>query len=100
MTSCTHQRMGSWWPCNFGADEIRACSDCDYCEKRKAQPMYVTCPSCTNSTGWRQSDGSIRCIPCGRGLVPKGTPTLDKEDSKRAADFLSGKTNKFERTGK
>jgi ribosomal protein S27E len=62
--------------------------------------MYVTCPSCTNSTGWRQSDGSIRCIPCGRGLVPKGTPTLDKEDSKRAADFLSGKTNKFERTGK
>lgn len=31
---CTHPRMGNWWPCNFGVDEVRTCRDCDYLEKR------------------------------------------------------------------
>jgi hypothetical protein len=35
---CTHPRMGDWWPCNFGADEVRSCPDCDHLEKRPATP--------------------------------------------------------------
>lgn len=33
---CNHLRMGDWWLCNFGADEVRICPDCDLVEKRKA----------------------------------------------------------------
>jgi ribosomal protein S27E len=52
--------------------------------------MWTTCPSCTNNTGWKQGDGSVRCIPCGRGLVPSGTPLRTPEESRRAAQILSG----------
>jgi hypothetical protein len=34
---CTHPGMGAWWPCNFGAEEIRMCPDCDQVEKRPAE---------------------------------------------------------------
>ena len=34
---CTHPRMGAWWPCNFGRDEVRTCPDCDRIEKRKPE---------------------------------------------------------------
>jgi hypothetical protein len=34
---CTHPRMGDWWTCNFGADEVRTCPDCDCIEKREAK---------------------------------------------------------------
>jgi hypothetical protein len=33
---CRHPGMGCWWPCNFGADEVRLCSDCGRIEKRQA----------------------------------------------------------------
>lgn len=31
---CRHRRMGAWWPCNFGADEVRMCPACNRIEKR------------------------------------------------------------------
>lgn len=33
---CRHEDMGAWWPCNYGADEVRTCSACDRIEKRRA----------------------------------------------------------------
>jgi hypothetical protein len=33
---CRHPKMGEWWPCNFGADEVRHCGDCGRIEKRSA----------------------------------------------------------------
>lgn len=32
---CHHGNMGDWWPCNFGADEVRMCATCDRVEKRE-----------------------------------------------------------------
>jgi hypothetical protein len=61
---------------------------------------YVDCPNCTNHTAWTSESGKTRCIPCGYGITPRLGPLLGKEDSKRAAAFLSGKTTKFERTGR
>jgi hypothetical protein len=31
---CQHEKMGSWWECNHGLDEVRMCSACDRIEKR------------------------------------------------------------------
>jgi hypothetical protein len=33
---CRHPSMGDWVPCNFGADAVRMCPDCDRIEKRPA----------------------------------------------------------------
>lgn len=36
---CRHEKIGAWWPCNYGADEVRMCPTCDLIEKR---PMRET----------------------------------------------------------
>lgn len=31
---CQHRRIGAWYLCNFGLDEVRTCPDCNLIEKR------------------------------------------------------------------
>lgn len=56
---------------------------------------WCECPNCKHGTAYNAPSGK-RCIPCGYGLRPK-SDQLDAEDSRRAANFLSGKAPNFRR---
>lgn len=52
---------------------------------------WCECPNCHEGTGWAQPNGKTRCIPCGYGITPQLDRLRTPEESRKAAEFLSGR---------